>query len=149
MKINPFLTSGLVNPNHLDESIISFRGFWWVFSLLLNFYRKPCMQTGQILIRCRILFCLNWVCTVCECHQQPMWLTTTNAVEINRQELGVNTCLGTTCHGSVWSVVSCSQTGIYSLWSLVDFSSICCSQSHWLSLGNRYEHGHLVRVKGN
>ena len=30
----------------------------------------------------------------------PTRLTTTNAVEINRREQGVNTCLGTTCHGS-------------------------------------------------
>ena len=28
---NPFLTSGLVLPYHLDESISSFRGFCWKF----------------------------------------------------------------------------------------------------------------------
>ena len=33
--------------------------------------------------------------------RQPTRLTTTNAVGINRQEYGLNTCLGTTCHGSV------------------------------------------------
>ena len=75
--------------------------------------------------------------------RQPTRLTTTNAFENNRQVLGVNTCLGTTCHGSnwsmarVWSVASCSQIGIYSLWLLIDFSSVCCSLSRWLSLGNR------------
>ena len=31
---------------------------------------------------------------------QPTRLSTTNEVEINRRELGVNTCLETTCHGS-------------------------------------------------
>ena len=53
--------------------------------------------------------------------------------------IGVNTCLETTCHWSNWSVASCSQTGIYSLWLLVDFSRVCCSLSRWLSLGNRCE----------
>ena len=64
---------------------------------------------------------------------------TTNATDkniIKRREYGVNTCLGTTYHGSNWSVAICSQTGIYSLWPLIDFSSVCCSLSRWLSLGN-------------
>ena len=71
--------------------------------------------------------------------RQPARLTTINAVEIKRQEKGVNICLGTACHGSNWSnwsVASCSQTGIYSLWLHIDFSSVC-SLSRWLSLCNR------------
>ena len=59
--------------------------------------------------------------------RQPTQLTTTNAVETNGREKGVNTCLRTTCYGSNWSVASCSQTGIYSLWLLIYFSSVCCS----------------------
>ena len=51
-----------------------------------------------------------------------------------------NTCLGTTCHGSVWSVASCSQIGIYSLCLLIDFCSGGCSLSRRLSLGNRCVH---------
>ena len=73
---------------------------------------------------------------------------TTNATDNNKRNWnqqagkGVNTCLGKTCRGSNWSVASCSQTGIfYSLWLLIDFSSVCCSLSHWLSMGNRCEHG--------
>ena len=69
--------------------------------------------------------------------RQPTQLTTTNAVEIKRWELGVNTCLGTTCHGSNWSVAGCSQTGICSLLPLIDLSSAWYSLSHWLSLGNQ------------
>ena len=34
---NPFLTSKLVHPYHLDESSCSYRGFWWMFSFLLYF----------------------------------------------------------------------------------------------------------------
>ena len=64
--------------------------------------------------------------------RQPTGLTKTNPAEINRQEEDVNTCLGTTCHGSVWSVASCSQTGITPY-----FSSAFCSMWHWLSLGNQ------------
>ena len=67
---------------------------------------------------------------------QPTRLTTTNIVEINRQE-DVSICLGTTCHGSNWSVPSCSQTGIYSWCLLIDISNICCSLSRWLSLSNQ------------
>ena len=37
LKINPFLTNGLVHPYHLDECISSFRGVWWIFSVLLYF----------------------------------------------------------------------------------------------------------------
>ena len=33
---NPFLTSGQVH-RHVDESIPSFRGLWWMFSFLLHF----------------------------------------------------------------------------------------------------------------
>ena len=33
--------------------------------------------------------------------RQPMGQRTTNAAEISKQSYGVNTCLGTTCHGSV------------------------------------------------
>ena len=33
----PFLISRHVHPYHLDESISSFRGSWWMFSFLLNF----------------------------------------------------------------------------------------------------------------
>ena len=33
-------------------------------------------------------------------HRQPTRQRTTNATEINKQSWGVNTCLGTTCHGS-------------------------------------------------
>ena len=69
--------------------------------------------------------------------RQPTRLTTTNAVKINKPEYSVNTCLGTACHGSNWSVARCSQKGIYSLWLLIDFSSVCCSLSRWLSLDNR------------
>ena len=54
--------------------------------------------------------------------RQPTRLTTSNAVEINRREQGVNTSLRTTCHGSNWSMASCSQTGISSLLLLIDFS---------------------------
>ena len=43
--------------------------------------------------------------------------------------------MGTTCHGSNSSLSSCSQTCIYSLLLLIDFSSICCSLACWLSLG--------------
>ena len=68
--------------------------------------------------------------------RQPTRLTTTNAVEISRREWGVNTCLGITCHGSNWSVASCSQAGTYSLLPLIDFSSVC-SLSRWLFMGNR------------
>ena len=32
--------------------------------------------------------------------RQPTRQTTINAVEINKREYGVNTCSGTTCHGS-------------------------------------------------
>ena len=32
--------SGLIHPFHLDESISSFRDFWWMFSLLLYFAQK-------------------------------------------------------------------------------------------------------------
>ena len=35
---NPFLTSRLVHPYHLDESISSFRGSWW--TSLLYFLKK-------------------------------------------------------------------------------------------------------------
>ena len=43
----------------------------------------------------------------------------TNATEINKQLYGVNTCLGTTCHGWVdmWKVVL--QTDIYTLFRLL------------------------------
>ena len=58
---------------------------------------------------------------------KPTRLTITNAFEINRREQDVDTCLGTTCHGS-----SCSQTSIYSLWLLIDFSCVYCSLSCWL-----------------
>ena len=34
-----------------------------------------------------------------------------------------------------------SHTGIYFIWLLIDFNSVCCSVSRWLSLGNRYVHG--------
>ena len=34
---NPLFTSGLAHPYHLDEPIPSFRGFWWMFSVLLHF----------------------------------------------------------------------------------------------------------------
>ena len=54
-------------------------------------------------------------------------MTTTNAVQINRREYGENTCLGS----------SLSRTGIYFLYLLIDFSSVCCSLSRWLSLGNQ------------
>ena len=84
---------------------------------------------------CQIIFCVH-VCTPVT-PRQPTRLTTTTAVKINRREYGENTCLGTTCHGSSWSVAGCSQTGIFSLWLLVDFSSVCCSLSHWLSWDNR------------
>ena len=47
--------------------------------------------------------------------RQPTRRRTTNATEIKKQSCGVNTCPGTTCHGSVYSVASCSQTGIYTL----------------------------------
>ena len=38
--VDPFLSSGLVHPYNMDESIPSFRGFWWVFSCLLHFPQK-------------------------------------------------------------------------------------------------------------
>ena len=69
--------------------------------------------------------------------RQPTWLpqqTPLKSTGRNRV-YGVNTCLGATCHRSNWSVASCSQTGTYSLWLLIDFSSICSSLSIWLSLG--------------
>ena len=37
MCIDPFLTSRLVHPYHLDESISSFRGPWWIFPFSLYF----------------------------------------------------------------------------------------------------------------
>ena len=46
---------------------------------------------------------------------------TTNVIEINKQSEGNNICLGTTCHGSVRSVAGCPQTGIYTIFSPVDF----------------------------
>ena len=74
---------------------------------------------------------------------QPIRLTTTSAVEINRREQCINTCLGTSCHGSkcsvFWSVASCSPTGIYSIWLLINFSSVCFSLSRWLSLEYRVD----------
>ena len=69
--------------------------------------------------------------------RQTTRLPTTNAVKINRREYDVNTCLGTICHGSNWSVASCFQMGICSIWLLIDFSSVCCSLSSWLSRGDR------------
>ena len=45
----------------------------------------------------------------------------------------VNTCLGTTCHGSNRSVASCSQTGIYTIFPPVDFNCVCCCHSRCLS----------------
>ena len=76
---------------------------------------------------------------------------TTNATDNNKhswnQQAGsgnnlprisfINTCLWTTCHRSVWSVASGSQTGIFSLWMPFDFIYIYCSLSRWLSPGNR------------
>ena len=50
--------------------------------------------------------------------RQPTRPTTINAVETNRLEEGAKTHLGTICHGSSWSVASCSQTGINSQWCL-------------------------------
>ena len=41
--------------------------------------------------------------------EKPTRQRTTNATEINKQSKGVNTCPGTTCHGSVLSVASCSK----------------------------------------
>ena len=35
--VNPFLTSWLVHPYHLDQSSSSFRGIWWMASLLWFF----------------------------------------------------------------------------------------------------------------
>ena len=72
--------------------------------------------------------------------RQPTRLTKTTAFQINRREYGVNTCLGTTCHGQNWYMASCSQTGIYSLLPLIDFSGVCCSLSRWLSRGIRCVH---------
>ena len=43
-----------------------------------------------------------------------------------------------------WSVASCSQTGIYSLWLFIDFSSVCCSLYRWLSLGNGCDYEALL-----
>ena len=76
--------------------------------------------------------------------RQPTRLTTTNGVEINRREQGVNTCLWTTCHGSSWSVANFSQTGSYSLWLLIDFSSILLLSvalvvSVWRKTGRFYD----------
>ena len=34
-------------------------------------------------------------------------------------------------------MTSCSKIDIYFLWQLIDISSVCCSLSRWLSLGNR------------
>ena len=42
---NPFLTNGFVHPYHLDESISSFRGFWWLFSFYGILHRNLCKQT--------------------------------------------------------------------------------------------------------
>ena len=42
-----FLTSGLVYHYHLDVSISSFRGCWWMFSFLLYFQRNFCLNNTQ------------------------------------------------------------------------------------------------------
>ena len=55
--------------------------------------------------------------------RQPTPLTT-NAVEISRQKQGVNTCL---IHGKLFP----------DRCLLNNFSCVCCSLSHWSSLGNR------------
>ena len=59
------------------------------------------------------------------------------ATYLNKILFKPNTCLGTSCHGSVWSVASCSQTGIYTLFPPRDFNHVCCCQSRRLSWGNR------------
>ena len=69
--------------------------------------------------------------------RQPARQRRTNATEIRS-----NTYLATTCHGSVWSVASCSRSGIYTLFPPVDFNCVCCCQSRWLSRGIRCANVH-------
>ena len=44
-ELNPFLTGGLVHP-YLDESISSFRGFWWMLIFYCILRRNSCKQTA-------------------------------------------------------------------------------------------------------
>ena len=70
----------------------------------------------------------------------------------NQRDWQKQTQLKSTGGNRVWilvweqlaTVASCSQTGIYSLWLLIDSSSMCCSLSRWLSLGNRCEDCFIV-----
>ena len=57
--------------------------------------------------------------------RQPTHLTATNAVEINRWEYAVNTCLGTT---DPWQVFprQVFPRQVFTPYGCLDFSSVCC-----------------------
>ena len=63
-----------------------------------------------------------------------MPLKTTNTVEINKQQKGVNTCVGRTCHSNQWQVVPKQLFASYN--SLLISSALVAIQSHGLSLNN-------------
>ena len=68
LRVNPFTTNGISHDSHqLDQSISVLKVVGASFNLSSIFNRTFCKQTVVILIRCRVLLHLIWVCTDCVC----------------------------------------------------------------------------------
>ena len=68
LAVNTYEPNGTSHFYQLDRSISVLRVVGWYFFIFYsNFYIKFCKQTVETLIRCCILWCLIWVCTVCLC----------------------------------------------------------------------------------
>ena len=69
LRVNPFTPNGISHDSHqLDQSISVLKVVGASFNLFSIFNRTFCKQTVVILIRCRVLLHLIWVCTDCLCH---------------------------------------------------------------------------------
>ena len=67
-KFNPFTLKGIPHSYQMEQSnsIIRVSG-WHLFHFYSNFDIIVCEHTVETLIRCGILPCLIWVCTICLC----------------------------------------------------------------------------------
>ena len=64
---NPFMPNGISHRYQLLHSISVLRDVRWYFHLYSSFNTKLCKQTGETLIRRRILWHLIWICTIYLC----------------------------------------------------------------------------------
>ena len=72
--IKPSMLNEISRPYQLDEFISNLGLLGSIFHFHSNFKKNVCKQTGENLIRRRVLWHLIWFFTVCRCYKRTLGL---------------------------------------------------------------------------